>query len=774
MPSARLVKRISFRQAFAVVLLPSATAVNRGTKMNEAPERVLAVFTEALPLSAAERSGYLDRVCAGDGELRRRVEGLLGAYEKAGNFLAEPAAGTPTGTVEGIIAGEKPGDQIGPYKLLQQIGEGGCGVVFMADQEAPVRRRVAVKIVKPGMDSKNVIARFEAERQALALMDHPNIAHVFDAGATASGRPFFVMELIRGIKITDYCDQNSLTTIQRLDLFVQVCNAVQHAHQKGIIHRDIKPSNILVSTSADGKPLPKVIDFGIAKVTTGQRLTDNTVFTAFEMLIGTPAYMSPEQAALTSVDVDTRSDIYSLGVLLYELLTGKTPFDTQELLKAGLDEVRRVIRDQEPVRPSTRLSTMMAPDLTIVSQHHRAEPPKLIREVRGDLDWIVMKALEKDPARRYATANGFAMDVQRYLGSEVVMARPPSAFYKYRKLVARNKLLFGALGLIILLLIAGLGVTTQLLVQERKTHQEADLFRLVSKGEDLYRQNNLIEAEQFFRQALEIDRRLHGPLPAKITYVDHVLELLVAQKHYDGVIAFTKELAGPTNTTPPQYLDLFAVTLERCGKWKQALAYAHVLLDEKPSYHQWYHTVAPLQVAENDLKGYQDTCRKIVARFSTTTVTAIADPMAKDCLILPDSGADLARVAAMAETAVTQGRLDGAYPFYECCKAMAEYRQGHFAQAVEWSEEAAKVDFPYSRAEAYAVLAMSRYQQKDTDGARLTLDQCRDVVEKQLPKFGRSDLGQDWRDWIIAHAWLNEARKLIDPSAPLDTDWMEK
>ena len=347
------------------------------------------------------------------------------------------------------------------------------------------------------------------------------------------------------------------------------------------------------------------------------------------------------------MDVDTRSDIYSLGVLLYELLTGKTPFDTQELLKAGLDEVRRVIRDQEPVRPSTRLSTMMAPDLTIVSQHHRAEPPKLIREVRGRLDWIVMKALEKDPARRYATANGFAMDVQRYLGSEVVMARPPSAFYKYRKLVARNKLLFGALGLIILLLIAGLGVTTQLLVQERKTHQEADLFRLVSKGEDLYRQNNLIEAEQFFRQALEIDRRLHGPLPANITYVDHVLELLVAQKHYDGVIAFTKELAGPTNTTPPQDLDLFAVTLERCGKWKQALAYAHVLLDEKPSYHQWYHTVAPLQVAENDLKGYQDTCRKIVARFSTTTVTAIADPMAKDCLILPDSGADLARVAAM-------------------------------------------------------------------------------------------------------------------------------
>src|SRR5271156_3950759 len=352
-----------FLPCFCGCSLASTTAKGCGTKMNGEPERVLAVFTEALPLPAAERSGFLDRACAGDDELRRRVEGLLRSLEKAGDFLGEAAAGVPTGAGHEITAGEKPGDQIGPYKLLQQIGEGGCGVVFMAEQEAPVRRQVAVKVVKPGMDSKNVIARFEAERQALALMDHPNIAHVFDAGATASGRPYFVMELIRGIKITDYCDQNSLTTIQRLDLFIQICNAVQHAHQKGIIHRDIKPSNILVSTSTDGKPLPKVIDFGIAKATTGQRLTDNTVFTAFEMLIGTPAYMSPEQAALTSVDVDTRSDIYSLGVLLYELLTGTTPFDTQELLKVGLDEVRRVIQTQEPVRPSTRLSTMLEAEL---------------------------------------------------------------------------------------------------------------------------------------------------------------------------------------------------------------------------------------------------------------------------------------------------------------------------------------------------------------------------------------------------------------------------
>ena len=487
-------------------LSPSATAKIRSTKMNEAPERVLAVFTEALSLPVAERSGYLDRVCAGDGELRRRVESLLGAFDKAGNFLGEPAPSTPTGTGQGLIAGEKPGDEIGPYKLLQQIGEGGCGVVFMAEQEAPVRRRVAVKVVKPGMDSKNVIARFEAERQALALMEHPNIAHVFDAGTTGSGRPYFVMELIRGIKITDYCDQNSLTTIQRLELFTEVCNAVQHAHQKGIIHRDIKPSNILVTTSAEGKPEPKVIDFGIAKATTGQRLTDNTVFTAFEMLIGTPAYMSPEQAALTSVDVDTRSDIYSLGVLLYELLTGTTPFDTRELLKSGLDEVRRVIQTEEPVRPSTRLRTMLAADLTAVSGQRKAQPPNLIREVRGDLDWIVMKALEKDRTRRYQTSGSLAEDVQHYLANETVCARPPSTTYKIHKLVLRNKLLFAGLGVMLVVLLAALGVTSWSLSKEKQAHLKADAARKkaqMNERQALLEVSNSVQVTRFLKDMLQ-------------------------------------------------------------------------------------------------------------------------------------------------------------------------------------------------------------------------------------------------------------------------------
>src|SRR5512143_3138303 len=333
------------------------------------------IFLAARELAEpGERAAYLARACGADARLRAEVEGMLREAVGADAFFAPSES---RGTVAwGPPVSEKPGDRIGRYKLLQQIGEGGCGVVYMAEQEEPVRRRVALKVIKLGMDTKNVIARFEAERQALALMDHPNIAKVLDAGATASGRPYFVMELVRGIKITDYCDQNHLPTRERLDLFIKVCQAIQHAHQKGIIHRDIKPSNILV-TLHDGVPVPKVIDFGIAKATEG-RLTDATVYTQLHQFIGTPAYMSPEQAEMSGLDIDTRSDIYSLGVLLYELLTGKTPFDAKELLAAGLEEMRRTIREQEPVRPSTRLRTMMEGELTTTAKHRHTEAPKLV------------------------------------------------------------------------------------------------------------------------------------------------------------------------------------------------------------------------------------------------------------------------------------------------------------------------------------------------------------------------------------------------------------
>jgi serine/threonine protein kinase/tetratricopeptide (TPR) repeat protein len=453
-----------------------------------ASSQLESIFFAALEKqSPAERRAFLDQACTDDAELRAQVERLLAAHSAAGSFLEFPAAELEATADSGPLV-DGCGTMIGPYKLLEQIGEGGFGVVFLAEQSAPVRRRVALKVIKPGMDSRQVIARFEAERQALALMDHPNIAKVLDAGTTGAGpafqpdtnddklssqarkpdlrfgRPYFVMELVQGVPITEYCDQCNLTTRERLELFVTVCQAVQHAHQKGVIHRDIKPTNVLVAIQ-DGRPAPKIIDFGVAKAI-NQQLTEHTLMTAFAQIVGTPLYMSPEQAELSPLGVDTRSDIYSLGVLLYELLTGTTPFEKDRLQAASYDELRRIIREEEPPRPSARLSSLSlrerpgvretANRATTIAEHRRTDPRRLVQTVRGELDWIVMKCLEKDRNRRYETPSSLARDVDRYLHDETVQACPPSTIYQFRKFFRRNKVAAAFVGL---LLVGVIGLT---------------------------------------------------------------------------------------------------------------------------------------------------------------------------------------------------------------------------------------------------------------------------------------------------------------------------
>jgi len=405
--------------------------------MGATPDRARDVFVAAVKLDPGRRGAYLAEACGGDDALRGRVRELLAAHDAAGGFLEPPALGATAPFVGAAphAAAELPGATVGPYRLLERLGEGGMGEVWVAEQAEPIKRRVALKLIKPGMDSRAVLARFEAERQALAIMDHPNIAKVLDAGTTADGRPYFVMELVKGTPITAFCDERRLSPRERLELFVPVCQAIQHAHHKGIIHRDVKPTNVLVALH-DDRPVPKVIDFGVAKAV-GQQLTEKTLYTGYGTLVGTPAYMAPEQATFNQLDIDTRADIYSLGVLLYELLAGSPPLREERLRKAALDEVLRVVREEEPPRPSDRLSTSEA--RASIAAVRRTEPARLATLLRGELDWVVMKALEKDRDRRYETVNGFAADVQRYLAGEAVLAVPPSTAYQLRKFVRRNK-----------------------------------------------------------------------------------------------------------------------------------------------------------------------------------------------------------------------------------------------------------------------------------------------------------------------------------------------
>ena len=511
------------------------------------------IFLEALRKDTpAERAEFLARACAGDQALLRDVELLLKAHVKAGDFLAGGAVGSTQTIDRGSL--EQPGTQIGPYKLLEQIGEGGMGVVYHASQREPIRRTVALKIIKPGMDTREVVARFEAERQALALMDHPNIAKVFDAGATDAGRPYFAMELVKGTPITEYCDQHQLSTRERLALFVTLCHGVQHAHQKGVIHRDLKPSNVLVEVH-DVRPVPKIIDFGIAKAL-GQHLTDMSLHTGLSQMVGTPLYMSPEQAGQSSVDVDTRSDIYSLGVVLYELLTGHTPFESDTLRTAGVDEMRRIIREVDPPRPSARVSTLQAADLLTIADHRHMDPRKLSQQLAGELDWIVMKALDKDRDRRYATANDLAADVERYLHDEPVQACSPSAAYRFTKFARRNQTALVTGALFALVLIVGTGVS----VWQAIRATNAELAAITERDEKVQLALRATNAEQRTAQALLTaqDRLQFGRQAVDEMYTQvaekwlaQQAELTVVQKEFlEKALAFYQRLSTEQSDDP--------------------------------------------------------------------------------------------------------------------------------------------------------------------------------------------------------------------------------
>ncbi len=480
-----------------ILLVLRCDYVSKVVPMNFESGSARTLFQDAVEKIPPEQwPQFVESACHGDEPLRREVLRLLQAHAQVDSFMAQPVGGLPAAMAATIYmpqisdmpqVSERPGQTIGPYKLLEQIGEGGFGVVFMAEQTQPFRRKVALKVLKPGVDTRQVIARFEAERQALALMDHINIARVIDAGATDAGRPYFVMELVNGIPITDYCDQARLTTRERLELFVAICRAVQHAHQKGIIHRDLKPSNVLV-TLHDGTPLVKVIDFGIAKAT-GQQLTEKTLFTGFGQLIGTPMYMSPEQAALSHIDVDTRSDVYSLGVLLFYLLSGTTPFDKETLSKASFDELRRIIREDEPPCPSARISTLEAHALSTVSGKRGIDELQFKRLLVGELDWVVMKALEKDRNRRYETASAFAADIDRYLKDEPVEACPPSMMYRVRKMARRNKVALAVAGLVLFFLVVlGSGIGWAVRDQAARTSETVRAVSLALDEADYFEQ----------------------------------------------------------------------------------------------------------------------------------------------------------------------------------------------------------------------------------------------------------------------------------------------
>ena len=707
--------------------------------------------------------------CVDDSGLHMRIAEMLVEHNQSERFFSECVSSIAIDDVdvsevpelknEKNIAGEMAGMRIGRYRLLRQLGEGGCGAVYLAEQEEPVRRRVAFKVIKLGMDTRNVIARFDAERQALAMMDHPNIAKVLDGGATESGRPYFVLELVQGVKITSYCDNEKLTAPQRLKLFIQVCQAIQHAHQKGVIHRDIKSSNILVATH-DGAPVPKVIDFGIAKAIEG-RLMGDTNFTVQGQVVGTPAYMSPEQAEMSGLDVDTRSDIYSLGVLLYELLTGRTPFDQKELIQSGLDEMRRTLREKEPRRPSTMLTGLTHTDLAVTARHRQLEPPKLIRSLKGDLDWIVMKALEKERQRRYQTANALAMDVRRYLNNEPVSARPPSQFYRLQKLIQRNKIVCACGLVVVFILIIGLQVSTSFFLKERQARMEAER----AHANEMLLQKKAKARETITEAGVLLS---HGAKAEADALVDSIpVELLSPSRESSGVF----RRLGKWN--------LFQ------RNWKQAANRYIVLLqvnqvdktDRSDQSTADLLFAAPILIEAGDTTDYDRIRKAALTRLNTTTNPNAAEQLMKTSLLLPADDfilqqlEPLERIVAGTfkshDPAVNDGGLLAAWRAFAL--SLLEYRRGNFTAAVDELEICSSYpgQSPACVASTHLLLSMAlrqlgKLEQADTElkeGQSMVQDWFQKKLETGNDKTGRI------QGWIMTPILQHEAESLANTSS---------
>ena len=733
-------------------------------KPDSAAERIPEIFETAVEMeSPEERTAYLEDACAGDSEIRTMVERLLASHDEAEDFFQEGSPTQISATEITQTLAEIPdffsnvnsafpdddevGKQIGNYKLLKKIGEGGVGNVYLAEQTRPVRRQVAFKIIKAGMDTRSVIARFEAERQALAMMEHPHIAHVLNAGETDAGRPFFVMDLVHGERITTYCDEARLSVNQRLELFVQVCHAIQHAHQKGVIHRDIKPSNVLIKTH-DGVPSPVVIDFGIAKAAGENMLTDKTINTSMGPIIGTPAYMSPEQTNLKQDNVDTRSDIYSLGVLLYELLISRPPFQSRDLLKAGLDEMCRIIREKEPLSPSAKFRQMSEAERAETARNRNLDPRRLPALLAHDLEWIVLKAMEKARERRYESAGELAADIQRFIGNEPVSACPPSRLYQFKKLVARNRAVSLSAAVISLVLVVCLAATSWLYVREHEARKRAVLAE---------RQQQVLRVQAEDRERIAQAAFLIGQ--GEVERADELVEKVA-------------------NVTPSLETETVLRTLGEWyalkGKWSAAASRFRLLLKADIKDNAWTITddllkAGPVLIEQGDVAGYESFRHAAIAMYQNTDQYTFAERTMKISLLMPVDAATLADLESLEALLFQVCRdvvvFDGMRAWGAMSLALMEYRKGEWAGAVDWSRRCRNsVDaHPVRISITHLIQAMALQQQGRADEAwdhlRLGRAPVRDAFSRPLEK-GTME-GGFWYDWIFARILLREAETLL-------------